>query len=259
MLRLALPVAAGAENRGRSRVSSGSSLNKRDLLAGLLLLCGMAAARAQTSDTAAEAPRFLFDADDVASPEGLPDIGRWMVAPDGTVSHWLGGTYQGRHIREPINVIFADRLAASEADAAARLVAALAAAGYPSREGHSGGYRGFIGGQLYGQLPKERAHAFSNSPFEFNNNHGRIFGPAPLDEGYLFIGAFSRERVAPFESPRHQYESFDRARDDVTQRLDAHTAYRIAGFVDLGNAIIGDPLVTTGDHDGRAILMRLQD
>lgn len=235
-------------------------LNRRDLLAGVLSLCGIAAARAQTAGgDSGDAPRFLFGPDDVASPQGLPDIGKWMIAPDGTISHWLGGSYEGKHIREPINVILVDRGAVSEADAGERLVAAAAAAGYPSREGHSSGYGGFIGGQIYQQLPKEADHAFSNFPFEFNNNHGRIFGPAPLDAGYLFIGAFSRERVALFETPRHQYESFDRARDDFTQRLDASTAYRIAGFVDLGNAILGDPLITTGDHDGRAVLMHLED
>src|SRR5690606_13804729 len=48
-----------------------------------------------------------------------------------------------------------------------------------------------------------------------------FLGPGPYDGGHLFIAAFSRERVAPFSTPRHQYESYDRACDDFAQRLDA--------------------------------------
>lgn len=231
-------------------------LDRRGLLAGILLGAAAVAARAQPGG---EAPAFAFGPDDVASPDGLPRIGRWMIAPDGTIAHWLGGRYEGKHIREPINVILVDAGAATAEDAERRLTAALAAAGYPSREGHSGGYSGFIGGGTYAQLPSRKDHAFSDFPFEFDNNHGRVFGPAPLDRGYLFTGAFSREDISPFGHPQHRYASFDRARDDLSQRLDAATAYRIAGFVDLGNAIVGDPAITTGDHDGRAVLLRRED
>ena len=233
----------------------------RGLFAAVLLICAVAGAGVNAQPAGqdgAGAPKFAFGPEDVASPPGLPQLGRWMIDPDGTLAHWLGSSYEGKNIREPINVVLVDRGAASAEDAVARLLAAAAAAGYPSREGHSSGYRGFIGGELYTQLPT-RHHAFSNRPFEFDNNHGRIFGPAPFEGGYLFIGAFSRERIDIFRDPPHQYSSFDQARDDFTQKLDAGSGYRIAGFLDMDNAVVGDPQVTTGDHDGRAVLLRMEE
>ena len=72
-------------------------------------------------------------------------------------------------------------------DAAARLLAFCARAGFKSRPGHSSGYFGWIGGRLYPQLPGQRNHALADEPFEINNNHGRLFGPAPWDGGFLFL------------------------------------------------------------------------
>ncbi|HEX2255778.1 MAG TPA: hypothetical protein VHG92_03585, partial [Afifellaceae bacterium] len=263
IVRLAGLIRAGLHDRGSDMIAGARGLRGRswrNLLAMIVFAGSIAAADAvlaQSADSAA-APQFAFSPDDVASPEGLPAIGKWMIDPDGTVAHWLGSSYQGKHIRETINVILVDHGAASPQDAKERLLAAAAAAGYPARTGHSAGYRGYIGGEYYPQLPEERDHAFSNWPFELDNNHGRIFGPAPVDGGYLFIGAFSRERIDFFRDPPHQYASFDQARDDFTQTLAAGSSYEIAGFVDLDNAILGDPQVTTGDHDGRAVLMRLE-
>jgi hypothetical protein len=193
---------------------------------------------------------------DVATPEGLPAIGKWMLTAKGVPSDWLGEVYRGKNLREPINVIIVDEGASSAEDAKARLLAAAARAGYPVRFGHSAGYQGFIGGQLHAQLPKGRDDAFSNDLFEVSNNHGRIFGPHPFGQGYLFTGAFSREEVDPFRDPPHQYGSFNRARDDFTQRLDRSTVYKVSGFVNLGNALIDDPKLTTGDHDGMAVVVR---
>jgi hypothetical protein len=31
----------------------------------------------------------------------------------------------------------------------------------------------------------------------------------------------------------------------------------VSRFVDLGNALIGDPKLTTGDHDGIAVVVRV--
>lgn len=202
-------------------------------------------------------PRFEFGPEDTVSPENLPELGKWMVDHDGVVAHWLGATYEGKHIREPINVVLMDLGAASPEKAKERLIAAAAAAGYPSRRGHSGGYRGFIGGTFYDQLPEEPDHAFSNEVMIFVNNHGRVFGPAPFGSGYVFIGAFSRERIVLDKDPPHQYGSFDQARDHFTQQLDARSDYRIVGFVDMDSVILSDPLVTTGDHDGLAVVLRM--
>ena len=193
---------------------------------------------------------------DVATPEGLPAIGKWMLTAKGVPSDWLGEIYRGKNLREPINVIIIDEAASSAEDAKTRLLAAAARAGYPVRFGHSTGYQGFIGGQLHAQLPQGRDDAFSNEVFEVSNNHGRIFGPHVIGKTYLFTGAFSGEEVDPFSDPPHQYGSFNRARDDFTQRLDRQTDFKVSGFVNLGNALIDDPKLTTGDHDGMAVVMR---
>jgi hypothetical protein len=197
-----------------------------------------------------------FTASDVVRPRGLPAIGKWMIDHNGAVAHWLGEIYQGKHLHEPINVILIDAGAASAAHARERLLQATAAAGYPIRFGHSAGYHGYIAGELYTQLPAGRDDAFSNRIFELSNNHGRIFGPHPMRGAYVFIGAFSREAVDLLRWPVHRYASFNQARDDFARALDLQTPFKSAGFVALENAIVGDPDVTTGDHDGRAVLLR---
>lgn len=193
---------------------------------------------------------------EIAEPQGLPAIGKWMLTGQGLPSDWLGETYQGKVLREPINVIIIDEAAVSREDAIARLLAAAAQAGYPIRLGHSAGYQAMISGQLYAQLPKGWDDAFSNEVFELSNNHGRIFGPHRLEQSYLFTGAFSRERVDPFRWPGHRYASFNQARNDFAQRLDRNTVYKTAGIVQLDNDLPDDPKLTTGDHDGRAIVLR---
>jgi hypothetical protein len=194
-------------------------------------------------------------AEAVANPPGLPAIGRWMIARDGTIAHWLGEIVKGRRLHEPINVVLIDEGAASADDAKQRLIAAAAAAGFPIRFGHSTGYRGFIGGALYSQLPQGRDDAFSNRIFEESNNHGRIFGPHRFEGGYIFTGAFSRERVNLLEWPGHRYASFNDARDAFARGLDTHSTFKLSGSVPLDNAV-NDAQVTTGDHDGHAALLR---
>ncbi|RFA29356.1 hypothetical protein CAI21_09815 [Alkalilimnicola ehrlichii] len=192
---------------------------------------------------------------DLVHPPGLPVIGKWMLDPDLSPAHWLGERYRAKRLREPINVLLLDRVAASEQQARQRLSAAMAAAGYPSREGHSSGYRGYIGTKTYPQLPSKREHAFSNEPFEVNNNHGRVFGPRAGARGFLFIAAFSREHVDPLRKIKHGYASFNQARDHVASKLDEQGAYRLRGFVHLRNSIVNDTAVCTGDHDGMAALL----
>src|SRR5262245_48444855 len=166
------------------------------------------------------APVVALAPEAVTQPPGLPAIGRWMIARDGTIAHWLGQVIDGRNLHEPINVILVDEGASSADDARQRLVAAAAKAGFPVRFGHSTGYHGLIGGVLYGQLPQGRDDAFSNRIFEESNNHGRVFGPHRFDGGYLFIAAFSRERVNLLHWPAHRYESFNAARDGFARGLD---------------------------------------
>jgi len=195
-------------------------------------------------------------ADVEATLPGLPAVGKWMIARDGTVAHWLGERYDGKRLYEPINVILIDEGATSAEDARHRLLAATKAAGYEVRIGHSTGYRGLIGGALYEQLPKGFDEAFSNHIFEETNNHGRVFGPHRVGDAYMFVAAFSRERVKILAWPEHRYGSFRQARDDFARHLAEKTAFKPQGLLPLGNAVDGDDAITTADHDGHAVVLR---
>jgi hypothetical protein len=227
-------------------------------LIGLMVSIAAPSARAQQASPGAgpEPGTDWVGGRNVAAPQDLPEIGKWMITQRGTAADWLGEVYEGKNLREPINVIIVDEAASSVEDAKARLLAAAAQAGYPIRFGHSTGYQGYIGGRLYAQLPQGRDDAFSNDIFEVNNNHGRIFGPHQVGQAYVFTGAFSREEVDPFRSPGHRYASFNRARDDFTQNLHRRTRFKVSRFVNLDSAMVADPQVTTGDHDGIAVLVR---
>lgn len=86
-----------------------------------------------------------------------------------------------------------------------------------------------------------------------NNDHGRIFGPYLHEGAYLFVGAFSREKVTPLSKIKHEFVSFNQARDDFAGNMDKRTKYRISGYVNLSNVIVDDAKITTGDHDGIAV------
>ena len=106
---------------------------------------------------------------------GLPD---WKMdaRPQRSLAHWLGEIYDGKKLREPINVVLVDTRAVSVEDAKARVVEASAKAGYTIRMGHSTGYRALIAGEPHDQLPTGWDDAFSNHLFEVTNNHGRFSG-----------------------------------------------------------------------------------
>ena len=191
-----------------------------------------------------------------SSPPGLPDIGLWMIAADGNAADWLEGPYQGKMLLEPINVIIVDAVAASSDEAVARLLAACGKAGFPQREGHSGGYSALIGDTVLSQIPAGADDCFSDALFTFSNNHGRIFGPVEWNGTFVFTGAFSRESVDVVTKVKHLFQSFDRARDAFTQKMASKSEYQVSAFVPLGNAIMGDDALTTGDHDGVAVLLR---
>jgi hypothetical protein len=246
---------SGADARGRGQVFRNP---RRMAVIAALAVAAVSAPAQQTVPHAASAQARANPgaAADAVTPAGLPAIGKWMIDRDGGIAHWLGELYRGKPLREPINVILVDVAAESAADAKRRLVAAATAAGYPVRFGHSTGYRAFIGGQLYAQLPAGRDDAFSDRIFELSNNHGRLFGPHRTGDVYVSTGAFSREALRPLHSPAHGYASFNRARDDFSQNLDRKTTFKLSGFVDLANAIAGGAEVTTGDHDGLAVLLR---
>lgn len=217
---------------------------------------------AQPSFTAPPAPAsaeaFRPDRADVAEPAGLPPIGKWMIAPDLQPAHWLGQIFEGRNLREPINVVIVDAHSRTPEEARAGLLQAATRAGFPSREGHSGGYWGWIGDRLHPQFPDTPGHAFSDEPFELNNNHGRFFGPYRHEGRFLFVGALSRERVAPLSMPRHQYVSFNQGRDKFADAMDTHSAYRRTAYLNLDNAVVDSATLGTGDHDGVAAVLTRQ-
>lgn len=72
------------------------------------------------------------------------------------------------------------------------------------------------------------------------------------------MGAVSREKVAPLSTPKHRYVSFNRGRDKFADAMDGHSGYCRTGFVDLDNALVDRPDVTTGDHDGMAAVLTLR-
>jgi hypothetical protein len=225
------------------------------MLPALFMLGGLAGFTVHAADThAIDAPASL-PASEIATPPDMPAMGKWMFDRDGSIAHWLGQMVGGKKLHEPINVILIDASSTSPDQARARLTRAAKMAGYPVRMGHSTGYRGFIDGDLYSQLPQGRDDAFSNRIFEETNNHGRIFGPYASGRGYVFIGAFSRESVDLIRDPPHRYASFNRARDDFARALAERAGFQHSGMAFLDNAISNDPQVTTGDHDGHAVVL----
>jgi hypothetical protein len=229
-----------------------SLLSRISVLLVALLLAGPSLP-AQLSPASADA--FQAAPEDVARPAGLPAIGKWMIAPDLQPAHWLGEIYEDKKLREPINVVIVDAYSRTPQEAKAALLQAATWSGFPSREGHSGGYWGWIGDRLHPQFPDTPAHALSDEPYELNNNHGRFFGPYRYEDAFIFVGAVSREKVAPLSMPRHQYVSFNRGRDTFSEAMDLHSEFHRVAFVNLDNALIDRPDLGTGDHDGMAAVL----
>jgi hypothetical protein len=193
--------------------------------------------------------------DEESAPAGFPAIGYWMLAPDGRIADWLGYPHEGKRLLEPINVVIIDRYAASAAEASSRLLAACGKSAFPQREGHSSGYGARMGSMRYAQFPPGTEESFSDALFVLSNDHGRIFGPMKWKDAFYFSGAFSRESVDPVTKVKHRYVSFDRARDAFAVGLSERGGYEIAGYLVLGNAVTGSAMLSTGDHDGVAVLL----
>jgi hypothetical protein len=204
--------------------------------------------------SSAQKPDEACILNDISSIPSLA-IGKWMIAPDKLPARWLDVKYFGKSLREPINVIIVDDRTSDLDEARNNLYAACKRAGFEARKGHSGGYSAYISGSLYSQLPGEKDHAFSNEPYELNNNHGRIFGPYLASGKAVFTAAFSREEIDPLEKVKHGYNSFNKARDNFTGAMDRSTCFKIKKFINLDNVFIADPNITTGDHDGIAVLL----
>lgn len=184
-----------------------------------------------------------------------PHFGLWMLNPSGQESNWLSQKYQGKEMREPINIILIDEVSSSPEEAKKRLSDNCSLAGYDRRMGHSAGYKSLIGNVIYNQIPEESNHAFSNTFYISPNNHGRIFGPHYYEGKYYFTGALSRETIDLFATVKHAYSSFITARDDFAMGLNEYSDYKIMGKIDLKNLFSSENALTTGDHDGNAIIL----
>jgi len=192
---------------------------------------------------------------DLSSEPIFPPLGKWLLYQDLAYADWLGGKYLGKKIREPINVVIVDGFSQNPVQAVEKLLGECKAAGYEEEYGHSSGYMGLIDGVFYHQIPDNRHMAFANHDFFRTNNHGRIIGPALFNGAYVFIAGFSTEKPTIFKGFRHLFVSFNRARNDFAVKLNGGPVYKISGSVVLGNRISTEEL-TTGDHDGRALVLQ---
>ncbi|MFE6056588.1 hypothetical protein ACFQ6N_38100 [Kitasatospora sp. NPDC056446] len=216
--------------------------------------------------------------DTVQTPYG--ELGKWMLTcqtpkspdcqpSDWGISDWLGQQQpDGRRLDEPINVVIVDRTSTSPEEATLKLLGGMAAAGFPSKYGHSDGYRAMIGSALQGQQPtRVTCNATVSSKYgcafadqEYNHlgpiDHARAFGPAPLPDGhgYVWIEALSTERPGLYHfRPTHLYKSFKTAQDNLCTGMSHVAGVRIGDPIDLQNRLDGIDRYT-GDYTGKACL-----
>ncbi|MBX7448532.1 hypothetical protein GR927_11075 [Mycolicibacterium sp. 3033] len=186
-------------------------------------------------------------------------IGKWMIEPSGQISDYGGQLEDGRTLLEPVNVVIVDTKSSNPFQARIRLNRAMRASGFPPQSIHSGGFRGIIDGKAYRQQPSGLLLGYSDNFFLETNNHGRLFGPAPMatSGGYVWSGAFSQEEWGTYHGrPAHLYVSSNVAREALADKLVAAGRATSAGHIALGNAYDTDT-VTTGDHDGEAVVLIL--
>lgn len=204
------------------------------------------------------APGVPTPADQVPTVYG--DIGKWMLQSNGQISDYGGLPYQGRTVLEPVNVIIVDPTSTSAAEAAYKLNTAMFWSDYPAQPIHSTGFQGTIDDVTYGQQPTGPLLGYSDNFFLFPNNHGRIFGPDPVETsaGYVWSGSFSTEQFVIYDLlPRHAYVSSNLARNALALRLLASGRATYGGMVALDNSY-NTATTTTGDHDGYAVVIILK-
>lgn len=221
--------------------------------AGLAVISGCTPTINAANVTAASGEVTTSSSDAVNTSYGV--IGKWMVDPDGQPARWLGYQLDDHSLREPVNIVLVDRAARTPQEAASRLLSAMQAAGYGPKGGHSAGYKGWISDQMYGQQPGGKDEAFSDGAWWRSNNHGRVFGPAPMEGGgYIWTAAFSREDFEVISSIHHSYNSFKAARENLSAKLSAAGTFKRLGTLNLDNAL-NTPTLTTDDHDGNAVVL----
>lgn len=221
---------------------------------------GDAAAAKATVEADADDDAPAPDPDDQADTE-YGEIGKWMLDSRGDIADYGGLPYEGRTVLEPVNVVIVDSTSRSALEATWRLNAAMRRAGFPPRMIHSTGFRGLIDSQLYRQQPRGLLVGYSDAFFLLPNNHGRIFGPDPVEtsSGFVWSGAFSTEEFVFYQGlPRHAYVSANEARDALAAKLVTSGRATLGAPVSLQNSYNTDT-VTTGDHDGYAAVLMLNN
>lgn len=205
----------------------------------------------------AEAVTLPAPTDEMSTAHG--DIGKWMLTPAGQISDWGGKQHDGRTLLEAVNVIIVDPHSTTPGQAGRRLNQAMFASGFPAQPLHSFGFQGRIDDVTYGQQPGGVLLSYSDDFFLRQNDHGRIFGPDPVETatGFVWSGAFSTERVE-FVGwlPGHAYVSSNQARDSLAAALVTSGQATFGGLVALDNAY-QSLTTTTGDHDGFAVVLVL--
>jgi hypothetical protein len=187
----------------------------------------------------------------------LLTIGKWLLHDNGEYSNWLGKKYYGRYLKEPINIVIIDSYSETNDMAIKKIMKECKKNGYGEEYGHSSGYSGIINDTIYKQIPNEKHMAFSNRDFFFKNNHGRIMGPALINGQYIFVAAFSTERLSIIKGFHHSFVSFNNARDDFCVRMNKGTIYKIKELINIGN-IEDTDMTTTADHDGKVIVLQAE-
>lgn len=223
------------------------------ILVFFLSSCSEKSKKENTNNNSANQKEEIILSEDIVKTDFLPPIGKWMYTAELKYANWLGAKLKGKVLREPINIIIVDSISKSTDEAKNNLIKNFDTAGFKVRKGHSGGYLGYIENKFYTQIPEQSGYAFSDRPFEINNSHGRVFGPCEFNGIYYFIAALSKEKVV-VNIPIHHYDSFNDARDKLAKNLNLKTNYRIIKEINLSNSINSDSL-TTGDHDGKGILI----
>ncbi|CAM3605173.1 hypothetical protein H7J08_28830 [Mycobacterium frederiksbergense] len=215
------------------------------------------AAREEAAIAGIAEPSTPTPADAISTAYG--DIGKWMLKANGQIADWGGKRLGGKKLLETVNVIIVDPHSTTGAQANRGLNNAMLRSRFPAQPLHNVGFRGAIDGVTYGQKPKGPLLAYSNNFFLFRNDHGRFFGPDPIqtDAGFVWSGAFSTERVG-FSGllPGHVYVSSNEARDALATALISGGQATYGGLVPLENAY-NTPTTTTGDHDGFAVVLVL--
>lgn len=213
---------------------------------------------ALTNANPAIAPGPPTPADEM--PTAYGDIGKWMLQSNGQIANFGGVPHDGRILLEAVNIIVVDPTSSSPAEASAKLNSAMFWAGFPAQPIHSTGFLGTIDDVTYGQQPNLPLLGYSNNLFILPNDHGRIFGPDPVETatGYVWSGAFSTEALTIYELlPTHEYVSSNTARNALAMRLIFSGRATYGGMVPLDNAY-NTETTTTGNHDGYAVVLVLR-